>query len=323
MEISRDCVDEASYSRGLEDLKLNGHVGNIIVFIDTDEQDDLSIQNTTNDKRRHQFETEEFSNIKVRIVPGKYGAVNTSVSSVDRQNSVEDEDEDIVFESEEEYQDKVENIQDDFSVYEFKGRYQNHVQYTDDEDSEDSDDDDDDNSDEDFDDDDDDEDDDDNSIVFELEEEYQNKVQNTKYQDDDDDDDSIVFELEEDYQDNVESTEDEDDENDDSIVFEFEEVQNNKHKSSSKNHNHNNEKEYQEHIPTKVKFNLQPTVHTMIKWNFAYRAARRGPWLQMACDRDRFKERIQRLGRVLDQVLNTQHRDCIWHKRFATEELKQ
>ncbi|KAF7994860.1 hypothetical protein HCN44_004332 [Aphidius gifuensis] len=175
MEISRDCVDEASYSRGLEDLKLNGHVGNIIVFIDTDEQDDLSIQNTTNDKRRHQFETEEFSNIKVRIVPGKYGAVNTSVSSVDRQNSVEDEDEDIVFESEEEYQDKVENIQDDFK---------------------------------------------------------------------------------EDYQDNVESTEDEDDENDDSIVFEFEEVQNNKHKSSSKNHNHNNEKEYQEHIPTKVRLNI-------------------------------------------------------------------
>lgn len=57
----------------------------------------------------------------------------------------------------------------------------------------------------------------------------------------------------------------------------------------------------------------------MIKWNFAYRAARRGPWEEMARDRDRFKGRIHRVGRELNQILNTQHRDCIWHERFATE----
>ncbi|XP_008556845.1 protein PFC0760c [Microplitis demolitor] len=70
-------------------------------------------------------------------------------------------------------------------------------------------------------------------------------------------------------------------------------------------------------ICPKVRFNLQPTVHTIIKWNFAYRAARKGPWEQMARDRDRFQTRINSTGRIIEPVLATQHRDCIWKDRFA------
>ncbi|CAG5104394.1 Similar to PPP1R15A: Protein phosphatase 1 regulatory subunit 15A (Homo sapiens) [Cotesia congregata] len=66
-----------------------------------------------------------------------------------------------------------------------------------------------------------------------------------------------------------------------------------------------------------VRFNLEPTVHTIIKWDFAYRAARKGPWEQMARDRDRFRTRICSTGRVIEPVLATKHRDCVWRDRFA------
>ncbi|XP_076277794.1 protein phosphatase 1 regulatory subunit 15 [Lasioglossum baleicum] len=67
----------------------------------------------------------------------------------------------------------------------------------------------------------------------------------------------------------------------------------------------------------KVKFNLNPTVHVMVKWDYAYRAARRGPWEQMGRDRDRFKSRINCIGHVLNPILSTQHRLHIWQERFA------
>ena len=42
----------------------------------------------------------------------------------------------------------------------------------------------------------------------------------------------------------------------------------------------------------KVKFNLSPVIHIMVHWDYAYRAARKGPWEEMARDRDRFRGRI-------------------------------
>ncbi|XP_076163399.1 protein phosphatase 1 regulatory subunit 15 [Ptiloglossa arizonensis] len=67
----------------------------------------------------------------------------------------------------------------------------------------------------------------------------------------------------------------------------------------------------------KVKFNLNPVVHIMIQWDYAYRAARRGPWEQMARDRNRFKSRIKCIEHVLNPILTIQHRTHIWQERFA------
>ncbi|XP_011305806.1 uncharacterized protein [Fopius arisanus] len=73
----------------------------------------------------------------------------------------------------------------------------------------------------------------------------------------------------------------------------------------------------------KVRFNLEPTIHTMIQWNYAYRAARRGPWEEMARDRERFRVRINCIGRVLEPILTAKHRECIWHDRFFVNETIQ
>lgn len=67
-----------------------------------------------------------------------------------------------------------------------------------------------------------------------------------------------------------------------------------------------------------MKFNLQPTVHAMIKWNFAYRAARRGPWEEMGRDHCRFQRRIETISRQLNDVLQTQHRNRVFNDRFAS-----
>ncbi|XP_063987919.1 uncharacterized protein LOC135168027 isoform X1 [Diachasmimorpha longicaudata] len=80
------------------------------------------------------------------------------------------------------------------------------------------------------------------------------------------------------------------------------------------------EEEEENRPEQKVRFNLEPTIHTMIQWNYAYRAARRGPWEQMARDRDRFRGRINCIGRVLDPILTVEHRECIWHDRFSVNE---
>ncbi|XP_012152833.1 protein phosphatase 1 regulatory subunit 15 [Megachile rotundata] len=71
-------------------------------------------------------------------------------------------------------------------------------------------------------------------------------------------------------------------------------------------------------FPTpRVKFNLNPVVHVMVQWDYAYRAARKGPWEEMARDRERFKGRINCIERVLNPVLTVQHRTHIWQERFA------
>ncbi|KAK1128041.1 hypothetical protein K0M31_003532 [Melipona bicolor] len=66
-----------------------------------------------------------------------------------------------------------------------------------------------------------------------------------------------------------------------------------------------------------VKFNLNPVVHLMVQWDYAYRAARKGPWEEMARDRERFRGRINCIERVLNPILTVQHRIHIWQERFA------
>ncbi|KAI4478415.1 hypothetical protein M0804_012069 [Polistes exclamans] len=68
---------------------------------------------------------------------------------------------------------------------------------------------------------------------------------------------------------------------------------------------------------TIVTFNLKPVVHTMIKWDYAYRAARKGPWEQMARDRFRFNGRISSYHLILDPILQVDHRVRIWTERFS------
>ena len=70
----------------------------------------------------------------------------------------------------------------------------------------------------------------------------------------------------------------------------------------------------------KVKFNLDPVVHVMVQWDYAYRAARRGPWEEMARDRERFKGRINCIERVLNPILTNQHRTHVWQERFSPNE---
>ena len=44
-------------------------------------------------------------------------------------------------------------------------------------------------------------------------------------------------------------------------------------------------------------------VHYIIAWQYAYRAARKGPWEQFACDRDRFQKRINSVNDILGPCL--------------------
>lgn len=71
----------------------------------------------------------------------------------------------------------------------------------------------------------------------------------------------------------------------------------------------------------KVNFDPTPVVHVMVTWNYAYRAARRGPWEQIARDNERFRGRINSFfAIVLNPILNSTHRSQVWQERFAFSE---
>lgn len=74
-----------------------------------------------------------------------------------------------------------------------------------------------------------------------------------------------------------------------------------------------------EKITPRVRFNLEPQVHTMFQWDYAYRAARRGPWEEMVRDRERFRSRIHCIERIIDPILSSQHRKCVWQDRFDVD----
>ncbi|XP_071581095.1 uncharacterized protein Ppp1r15 [Temnothorax nylanderi] len=70
----------------------------------------------------------------------------------------------------------------------------------------------------------------------------------------------------------------------------------------------------------KVSFDPTPVVHVMVTWNYAYRAARRGPWEEIARDTERFRGRINSIAIVLDPILKSTHRSQVWQERFAFPE---
>lgn len=58
-----------------------------------------------------------------------------------------------------------------------------------------------------------------------------------------------------------------------------------------------------------VKFNSNPhKTHTIIAWDYAYRAARKGPWEEAARDRTRFHNKIKIISSFIERVLTPHHR---------------
>ena len=53
-------------------------------------------------------------------------------------------------------------------------------------------------------------------------------------------------------------------------------------------------------------------VHNLVHWNFAYRSARKGRWMQEACDRMRFQHRIDRISTIVSPVLEKEHRKRVF-----------
>ncbi|XP_077169708.1 protein phosphatase 1 regulatory subunit 15A [Paroedura picta] len=64
----------------------------------------------------------------------------------------------------------------------------------------------------------------------------------------------------------------------------------------------------------KVRFSPEVTVHTLVVWDYASRAARRGPWEEMARDRCRFQRRIGEVGAIVGPCLEAEHRAEAWRK---------
>ena len=58
---------------------------------------------------------------------------------------------------------------------------------------------------------------------------------------------------------------------------------------------------------TRVKFDPKPTVQYMHAWDFAYKEARKGEWIQKSADRERFNQRIQRFQNEVSNVLDGQN----------------
>uniref|UniRef100_A0A8C3XS88 Protein phosphatase 1 regulatory subunit 15A n=1 Tax=Chelydra serpentina TaxID=8475 RepID=A0A8C3XS88_CHESE len=64
----------------------------------------------------------------------------------------------------------------------------------------------------------------------------------------------------------------------------------------------------------KVRFCPVVTVRPLLVWPFASRAARRGPWEELARDRSRFCRRVEQLGAILGPCLEPGHRARAWRK---------
>ena len=50
-----------------------------------------------------------------------------------------------------------------------------------------------------------------------------------------------------------------------------------------------------------------------ISWSEVHRAARKGPWEQLALDRARFTHRIASMSNIFEHILNPRHRENIWN----------
>lgn len=65
---------------------------------------------------------------------------------------------------------------------------------------------------------------------------------------------------------------------------------------------------------------LLTTIHFIIAWDYAYRAARISPWEMMARDSNRFRLKIRSLEPILSRVLSPEHRAKILETRMRAEE---
>ncbi|XP_050972168.1 histone H3.v1-like [Labeo rohita] len=65
----------------------------------------------------------------------------------------------------------------------------------------------------------------------------------------------------------------------------------------------------------KVCFSDKVTVHPLVAWSFASRAARDGScWMQMARDRGRFRRRVESIETLLKPCLTPEHRAAVWER---------
>ncbi|KAL1270541.1 hypothetical protein QQF64_029557 [Cirrhinus molitorella] len=65
----------------------------------------------------------------------------------------------------------------------------------------------------------------------------------------------------------------------------------------------------------KVCFSDKVTVHPLVVWSFASRAARSGScWMQMARDRERFRRRVESIEPVLKPCLTPEHTANVWER---------
>lgn len=61
-----------------------------------------------------------------------------------------------------------------------------------------------------------------------------------------------------------------------------------------------------------VHFNEAVQIHVLVKWKFAYQAARRGHWEQHARDRERFRFKIKNYySIIINPVLENMIKKCI------------
>ncbi|KAK9874301.1 hypothetical protein WA026_002653 [Henosepilachna vigintioctopunctata] len=57
-------------------------------------------------------------------------------------------------------------------------------------------------------------------------------------------------------------------------------------------------------------------IHSMIKWSFAYQAARKGPWEMYARDRERFRNRISLINGQISHCFTPEHRQKVYNRLF-------
>lgn len=125
-------------------------------------------------------------------------------------------------------------------------------------------------------------------------------------------DDSIVFCYENDENDTIYPPDIDYDDEDDSEEEDTDE--NSCEEDSEDTLSHQPDSGFEER---KVKFNLNPKIHVMRTWDFAYRQARKGDWEMAARDRERFKKRIQETENILCSVFDKNLRDKVYKERFS------